>query len=177
MFETIEKEKINSFKNNLSKCVNVTRKAFTNKQLIISNFSRKNLIGFITYGKASIISINSNSQGDEGGKHLYEPEARQLYRKWDNVKLISEELKDRAVPRKVYGVGMWGLSIKTKERLKEKHGRGLSFGVVVTLKEMNGENRIDDFIKLCMMRGWVVNRIDIENQIDIYNKAEEEIEF
>lgn len=130
-----------------------------------------------TKGKASISPINSNSQGDEGGKHLYEPEARQLYRKWDNVKLISEELKDRAVPRKVYGAGMWGLSIKTKERLKEKNGRGLSFGVVVTLKEMYGENRIDDFIKLCMMRGWVVNRIDVENQIDIYNKAEEEIEF
>ena len=113
----------------------------------------------------------------DGGKHLYEPEARQLYRKWDNVKLISEELKDRAVPRKVYGAGMWGLSIKTKERLKEKNGRGLSFGVVVTLKEMYGENRIDDFIKLCMMRGWIVNRIDVENQIDIYNKAEEEIEL
>lgn len=128
-------------------------------------------------GKASILSINSNSQGDEGGKHLYEPEARQLYRKWDNVKLISEELKDRAIPRKVYGAGTWGLSIKTKERLKEKNGRGLSFGVVVTLKEMYGENRIDDFIKLCMMRGWIVNRIDIENQIDIYNKAEEEIEL
>lgn len=128
-------------------------------------------------GKASISSINSNSQGDEGGNHLYEPEARRLYRKWDNVKLINEELKDRAVPRKVYGAGMWGLSIKTKERLKEKNGRGLSFGVVVTLKEMNGENRIDDFIKLCMMRGWIVNRIDVENQIDIYNKAEEEIEF
>ena len=128
-------------------------------------------------GKASISSINSNSQGDEGGKHLYEPEARQLYRKWDNVKLISEELKDRAVPRKVYGAGMWGLSIKTKERLKEKNGRDLSFGVVVTLKEMYGENRIDDFIKLCMMRGWIVNRINVENQIDIYNKAEEEIEL
>ena len=40
-----------------------------------------------------------------------------------------------------------------------------------------GENRIDDFIKLCMMRGWIVNRIDVENQIDIYNKAEEEIEL
>ena len=128
-------------------------------------------------GKAVIASINSNSQGDDDGCHLYEPEARQLYRKWDNVKLISEELKDRAVPRKVYGAGMWGLSIKTKERLKEKNGRGLSFGVVVTLKEMYGENRIDDFIKLCMLRGWVVNRVDIENQIDIYNKAEEEIEF
>lgn len=128
-------------------------------------------------GKASISCINSNSQGDEGGKHLYETEARKLYRKWDNVKLISEELKARAVPRKVYDAGMWGLSIKTKECLKEKNGRGLSFGVVVTLKEMHGVNRIDDFIKLCMMRGWIVNRIDVENRIDIYNKAEEEIEF
>lgn len=128
-------------------------------------------------GKASISCINYNSQGDEGGKHLYETEARKLYRKWDNVKLISEELKARAVPRKVYDAGMWGLSIKTKERLKEKNGHGLSFGVVVTLKEMHGVNRIDDFIKLCMMRGWIVNRIDVENRIDIYNKAEEEIEF
>ena len=91
--------------------------------------------------------------------------------------MISEELKDRAVPRKVYGAGMWGLSIKTKERLKEKNGRGLLFGVVITLKEMNGENRIDDLIKLSMMRGWIVNRVDIENQIDVYNRAEEEIEF
>lgn len=128
-------------------------------------------------GKASISSINSNSQGDEGGKHLYETEARKLYQKWDNVKLISEELKARAVPRKVYDAGMWGLSIKSKERFMEKNGRGLSFGVVVTLKEMHGVNRIDDFIKLCMMRGWIVNRIDVENRIDIYNKAEEEIEF
>lgn len=128
-------------------------------------------------GKAGIESINSNSQGDEGGCHLYEPDARKLYRKWDNVKLISDKLKNRPIPRKAYGAGMWGLSIKTKERLKEKNGRGLSFGVVVTLKEMAGKNRIDDFIKLCMLRGWIVNEINIENQIDIYNKAEEEIEF
>ena len=135
--------------------------------------------GRVQEGKDSISikSINSNSQGDTGGAHLKEPEARKLYRKWDNVKLISDELKDRAYPRKVYGSGMWGLSIKTKERLKEKNGRGLSFGVVITLKEMNGNNRIDDFIKLCTFRGWVVNRIDIKNKIDIYNKAEEEITF
>ena len=47
----------------------------------------------------------------------------------------------------------------------------------IALKEMFGNNRIDDFIKLCMVRGWIVNSIDIENQIDIYNKSEEEIVF
>ena len=49
--------------------------------------------------------------------------------------------------------------------------------VVVTLKEMNGVNRIDDFVKMCLARGWLVQRLDIENQLDLYAKAEEEIEF
>jgi hypothetical protein len=128
-------------------------------------------------GKANIRSINDNTQGNEG--FIYEPEeyARKLYRKWDNIKHINDIIKDRSKPRKVYGSGMWGLSIKTKERLRPKNGKGLQFGVVVTLKEMNGENRIDDFIKLCMLRGWSVIKIDVENQFDIYTKAEEEVDF
>lgn len=130
-----------------------------------------------TDGKPGIKSINANIQGDPGCNTLYEEDARRLYRKWDNVKLISDEVKDRARPRKIYGAGMWGLSIRTKERLKEKHGKGLAFGVVVTLKEMNGKNRIDDFKKLCIMHGWIVNEIDVENQINVYNKAEEELKF
>ena len=43
--------------------------------------------------------------------------------------------------------------------------------------KMNGVNRIDDFVKLCLARGWLVSRLDIENQLDVYAKAEEEIEF
>ena len=70
-----------------------------------------------------------------------------------------------------------GLSIKTKERLKGKRSKSLQFGVVVTLKEMKGVNRIDDFIKLCMMRGWIVNRLSVENRIDIFVRGEEEITF
>lgn len=128
-------------------------------------------------GRATIKSINANKQGDAGFNPLLEEEARKLYRKWDNIKLISDTIKVRSKPRKVYGVGTWGLSIKVKERLRTKNGRGLQFGVVVTLKEMSGENRIDDFIKLCMVRGWVVNQIDINNRFDIYNKAEEELSF
>ena len=90
---------------------------------------------------------------------------------------ILMKLKENARPRKAYLAGMWGLSIKTKERLAPKEGRGLKFGVVVTLKEMNGINRIDEFIKLCMLRGWLVNQIDVQNQFDIYSKAEEDIDF
>jgi len=42
---------------------------------------------------------------------------------------------------------------------------------------MNGVNRIDDFIKLCMVRGWIVNRIDVSTIIDVYTKAEENVDF
>lgn len=128
-------------------------------------------------GKPTIKSIDQNKQSEDGPIILYEEEARQMYRKWDNIKHIKEIVKSNARSRKVYGAGMWGLSIKTKERAQVKAGRGLQFGVVITLKEMNGVNRIDEFVKLCMMRGWIVNELIIENQIDIYIKAEEEIEF
>ena len=128
-------------------------------------------------GKAEIKPIDNNKQSEEGLITLYEEDARNMYRKWDNVKHISEEIKEKRIPRKAYDAGIWGLSIKTKERLQTKKKQGLPFGVVITLKEMNGENRIDDFIKLCMARGWLVNRLDVENQLDIYAKAEEEIEF
>ena len=53
----------------------------------------------------------------------------------------------------------------------------MNIGVVITLKEMNGINRIDDFIKLCMVRGWIVNRIDVNTRVDIYAKSEENIDF
>ena len=127
--------------------------------------------------KSTIKSINQNNQAEEGPIVLFEEDARKMYRKWDNVKHIKETVKDNARSRKVYGAGMWGLSIKTKERTQVKAGRGLGFGVVVTLKEMNGINRIDEFIKMCMMRGWIVNELIVENQVDIYVKAEEELEF
>ena len=128
-------------------------------------------------GKASIKAIDYNRQAEEGLNTIYEEDARKLYRKWDNIKHIAEAVKENGRPRKVYQSGMWGLSIKTKERLDTKAGRGLPFGVVVTLKEMNGVNRIDDFIKMCMMRGWIVNRLDVHTQVDVYVKAEEEIDF
>ena len=129
-------------------------------------------------GKKVVIKpINNNKQSEEGLNILYEEDARKMYRKWDNVKHIAEELKENARPRKVYSSGLWGLSIKTKERMQGKAGKGLNFGVIVTLKSIDGENRIDDFIKLCMVRGLLVTPVDVQNQIDIYQQAEEEIIF
>lgn len=127
-------------------------------------------------GSTTIKAIDDNKQSEDELITLYEEDARKMYRKWDNVKHISEEIKDRRIPRKAYDSGLWGLKINTKERL-QKRKDPLQFGVVVTLKEMNGVNRIDDFVKMCLARGWLVNSLDIENQLDVYAKAEEEIEF
>jgi len=128
-------------------------------------------------GKPEIKAINNNAQGNDGRSTLYEGSARELYRKWDNIKHISDIIKERAIPRCKYDSGSWGLSIKTKERLKTTRDNATPFGVVITLKEMNGVNRINEFMKLCMVRGWIVNRVDVNTQIDVYNKAEEEITF
>ena len=69
------------------------------------------------------------------------------------------------------------MSVKTIERLRRRDGDGIRFGVVVTLKEINGVNRIDDFIRQALLRGWLVNELRVETQVDIYNRLNEEIEF
>ena len=76
-----------------------------------------------------------------------------------------------------YGKKLWGLSIISKDRLDNKVSKGLNFGIVITLREIYGRNRINDFIRDCILNGWIVNKIDIENKIDIYNANQEEIEF
>lgn len=127
--------------------------------------------------KDGIKSINKNFQSmNDGEKHyVYEGNARRFYRKWDNTKHISESFTDRVVARKAYGNGMWGVSIKTKERLKKRNGDKIKFGLVVTLKEIDGINRINDFIRQCELRGWLVNQIDVDSTIEIYNKANENL--
>ncbi len=126
--------------------------------------------------KNKIKTINENIQ-DESECRMYEGDARKNYRKWDNIKHISELIKERAKPKKVYENEFWGISIKTKERINENNYKPLNFGVVITLREMNGINRIEDFIHQCAFRGWIVNRIDVQNRVDIYNKSEAILEF
>lgn len=109
--------------------------------------------------------------------YILEGQARERFRKWDNVKYISERIKEQRTPKKSYSNKNWGMEIKTNNRLDPQDGVGLRFGVVVTLKEMNGVNRIDEFIRNCNLNGWLVNKIDITNRIDIHEKINEEIDF
>lgn len=109
--------------------------------------------------------------------YLLEGEARGRFRKWDNVKYIAERPKERMVAKKSYRNKNWGMEIKTNNRLDPKDGVGIRFGVVVTLKEINGVNRIDEFIRNCTLNGWLVNTLDIQNRIEINKKVNEDIIF
>lgn len=131
-------------------------------------------------GKLNEINEDKQNQEDdsEGARrYILEGEARERFRKWDNVKYISEKIKYRKVPKKSYTNKNWGMEVKTNNRLDPQDGLGLRFGVVVTVKEMFGINRIDEFIRNCNLNGWLVNIIDVQNRVDIYEKVNEEIEF
>jgi len=130
-------------------------------------------------GKLNEINDDKQNLDDIGESRSYilEGDAKERFRKWDNVKYVAEKVKDRRVPKKSYRNKNWGMEIKTNNRLDPEDGVGLRFGVVVTIKEMYGINRIDEFIKNCNLNGWLVNAIDIQNRIEIHEKINEEIRF
>ncbi|MGL5255397.1 MAG: S8 family peptidase [Proteocatella sp.] len=134
------------------------------------------------HNNGKIIDIKGDKQNQEDiinheKNYLLERDVRKNFRKWDNVKYIAESSTKRMMPKDSYNNKNWGMEIKTNNRLDPKDGVGVRFGVIVTLKEMNGINRIDEFIKNCTLNGWLVNVIDVKNRIDIHQKVNEEIEF
>ncbi|MFC0745682.1 S8 family peptidase [Enterococcus faecalis] len=109
---------------------------------------------------------------------LLEGDARSNFRKWDNVKYIAEVPKPNKQMKKSYQNNKnWGMEVKTTNRLDPKDGEGIRFGVVVTLKEITGVNRIDEFIRNCNLNGWIVNQLDIQVKQDIFQTLNEEINF
>lgn len=124
----------------------------------------------------TIKSINKNKQGEKGD-YTKEEEARLKYRKWDNVKHVSEVFTGKNRGKKVYSDSDWGISIKIKERLKEKHPH-FRFGLVVTLKAFDGDSRLNQFVQNCEFgHYWHVRTVDVESRINVYEKASQEIEW
>lgn len=130
--------------------------------------------------KGKIKDINGDKQNLETGEYHYlaEAGAQGQFRKWDNVKYISESInKKRLIPKCSYKNKNWGMEIKTTNRLDPKDGEEIRFGVVVTLKEMNGQNRIDEFIRNCHLQGWIVNKLDVNARVEIRQIMNEDIKW
>lgn len=125
--------------------------------------------------RGNIDDINDNVQ-DEAGAHVDERASRREFRKWENTKFISKVLKNNR-PIKSYNERLWGIAVTSKERLSTRMQGRLNFGAVITLKEIKGVNRIQDFITACTLRGWIVNKLDIRDQVEVYNANQEDIIF
>ena len=123
----------------------------------------------------SIEDINDNIQ-DDAGAYVDERASRREFIKWENTKFISKILKKNR-PLKSYDERFWGISVVSKERLSTKMQGGLNFAAVITLKEIQGINRIQYFITACNLRGYIVNQLNMNAQVEVYNANQEEITF
>lgn len=130
-------------------------------------------------GNLNDIKDNKQNQNNltSANDYLLEGNARDKFRKWDNVKCVVEKFSEKTRVKKSYKNKNWGIEVKTSNRLDTKDGIGLRFGVVVTLKEINGINRIDEFIRNCALNGWIVKELDVQTRIDINQKVNENIDF
>lgn len=120
----------------------------------------------------NIKTINRNTQSYESS-YIDEKTARENFRKWDNVKHIKDHLSNQNI--KSYGKD-WGMSIKKKHRTSDNEDE-LRFGLVITLKAIDGVDRLAQFRKHCVINGIQAIEIDVENIIDVHTKAEERIMF
>ncbi len=144
---------------------------YTNTELQIS-------LGRLSGARGGIVPVSGDSRHfDDAPAFLSEESARNEFRKWDNVKCVIETFTGRKKAKPVLNQSnpMWGMSIKAVQRLGKMDEHGLRFAAVVTLKEIKGINRIEDFINQANLKGWIVSRLEVKNQIEVYNMLNQEI--
>ena len=123
-----------------------------------------------------IVSVNGDKQGESASASNSERQAREIYRKWDNVKRVSDKFTPRAKCREAYNSkNNWGISVTTKERGTQRDGIGLPFGIVMTLYEIKGEDRYEEFIHDCSYRGWLVQRLNTDACLHTYQTAQHDL--
>ena len=125
--------------------------------------------------KGTIEDINKNIQDDNEG-HANERTSRQEFRKWENTKFVSSLFRNNK-GLKAFEDRLWGFCVTSKERRSHPLKEALNFGAVVTLREIKGVNRIEEFKHSCLLRGYIVTELEAHNQIEIYETSQEEIIF
>lgn len=71
----------------------------------------------------------------------------------------------------------WGLKLVKTTRLDSPSCDRIPFSVVVALREIKGENRINDFKRMCDAALWDIDSIDVEQRLDFYERIEENVTF
>lgn len=145
----------------------------TELQLALGRFEKKKRKDNSEYVR--INSINDKYTSSPDDYIPYEKAVREYKRKWDNVKVKSELFEQARGKNKLTDAGLWGVSLKKTERHNDGSGDGLSFGLVVTLKAIDGVNRIEDFIQQCVRAGWLVREIRQEEQLHVNQQSQERL--
>lgn len=158
------------------KCSRIQGVDYPNTELNV-RFGR---IKFDKNNKIKIQDIAGDKQYLENDYvNIPEKKARKAFQKWNNTKLKKEKFSSRSKATKVVNPSnpVWGIEIKTVERLHSGDGKGIRFGIVVTLKEINQDNKIEEFIQSLSAQGWLVNEISIKDKVKLYNSANLDIHF
>lgn len=129
--------------------------------------------------KGRVQHLKQNFQGEPEDR-VREGDARKTLRKWDNVKYVTDATAKKPRGKKVFDNPDWGIKIRKTSRFSsftELSRAPQPFGLVVTLRDITGANRIESFVQQCFARGWMVNRVNIANRLTIHELSQVEIEF
>lgn len=107
----------------------------------------------------------------------YERAVREYKRKWDNVKVKIEKSENVRSKKMLSESGGWGMSIFKTDRLNDGSGNHLPFGLVITLKAVDGNSRIEDFIQQSIRHHWMVREVKPEEKRRINQQSQKRIEF
>lgn len=133
--------------------------------------------GRLKKGNKGIDTIDKYRHYLEEG-FTFENEARETFRKWDNLKTIIDSFPQKNIIGKdVLNADNknWGIQVSYNERGAGAKTSYVDWGLVITLKATDGINRYSDFIHACEFNGWLVTPIIYENYIDLKAKLNEEI--
>lgn len=130
--------------------------------------------------KQPVYPINKDYQ-DRLGFFTKEDEAREQFRKWDNIKILTDEDIEKKQAKRNFGRNNWGIEISYFKRYIENGGikqpQQLKWGLVITLKAIDGKNRIEEFMQACVINEWRVYRISVDNMVKIYTQSQVEVNF
>lgn len=129
-------------------------------------------------GKQTIEPIDKDYQ-DMKGYFTKEKDARELFRKWDNVKVLTDRNSKRA--KQNFGRNNWGIEVTYSRRYIENGGvkkpQTIKWGMVITLRALDGKNRFDEFVRACILNEWRVYSVSVDNMVKVYNQSQVDIHF
>lgn len=132
--------------------------------------------GSIKDGK--IKSLKPNKQYEDS-LSPEEKEARDAFSKWDNIKIIKSKEQNK-FGDSWSSKNNWGFDLHTiyrNENLNSSQKYNFKFGIVITLKSLDGKNHTTDIVKTIQDSEWKIKPIIIKNISEFTSRLRSTVEF